>query len=446
MGRYQGKGIRGALVAALAVLLLAGAGPARAFDVRSGDTVVIAADQVVTDDVYVAANEFRLEGTIQGDLVVAARLVTINGLVEGDVIAAGQVVRVNGAIADDARLVGAALILGEGAQVADDLLSLAYSLETIAGSAAGGTLAFVGSQALLAGAVAEEAMLAGSAVELRGEVQGSAHVNVSGSGNRPPFSPFVFMPGVPALPAVRPGLTVDPAARVGGDLVVSGDEGAIAAGTVAGQVIRDPAAQAPAEQTPPASPGARLLNWLAGAARRLIVLLLVGLLVLWLAPNLARGAAAALRERPLPSAGWGLLALIGVPLAVLLVGAGALILALLLNLVTLGALAGVVAAAGVWLAGALVLALVVGVGYLAHVVVSYVLGRWMLGRINSPAADSRLWPLLLGVIVVVALTALPFVGWVFSLAIVVLGLGALILVLVRRREAVQQPAAVVMGR
>ena len=93
----------------LALLSLALVTPALAFEGRDGDKVVIAADEVIDDDLYVGANEFILDGTVTGDLIVGGTIITINGTVEGDLWAAGQVIIVNGTVKDDARIAGAGL-------------------------------------------------------------------------------------------------------------------------------------------------------------------------------------------------------------------------------------------------------------------------------------------------------------------------------------------------
>jgi len=68
-----------AVVVLLALVL---APPAQAFDGRSGDKIVIAADEVVDDDLYVTAEEFTLDGTVNGDLIALGRIITVNGTVE----------------------------------------------------------------------------------------------------------------------------------------------------------------------------------------------------------------------------------------------------------------------------------------------------------------------------------------------------------------------------
>ena len=58
------------IFALIAILALAFATPAMAFDGRSGDNVTIEADEVIDDDLYVTAANFTLEGTVNGDLIV----------------------------------------------------------------------------------------------------------------------------------------------------------------------------------------------------------------------------------------------------------------------------------------------------------------------------------------------------------------------------------------
>ena len=82
----------------LALLMLTFTTPALAFDGRGGDNVVIAADEVIEDDLYVGANTFVLEGTVKGDLIVFAQNITINGTVEGDLLNDGELT-VEGTIA-----------------------------------------------------------------------------------------------------------------------------------------------------------------------------------------------------------------------------------------------------------------------------------------------------------------------------------------------------------
>ena len=79
---------------------------ASAFDGRSGDRVVIGAEEVIDDDLYVTAQEFILDGTVNGDVIAFAQTVTVNGRVDGDLMSAAQTVVVNGEVTGSVRVAG----------------------------------------------------------------------------------------------------------------------------------------------------------------------------------------------------------------------------------------------------------------------------------------------------------------------------------------------------
>jgi hypothetical protein len=60
------------------------------------------------------------------------------------------------------------------------------------------------------------------------------------------------------------------------------------------------------------------------------------------------------------------------------------------------------------------------------------LGKWMLSSANSPLAEHRYWPMVIGValtVVVIGVLTFPlipgFLGWLLDFAIVLSGLGTL---------------------
>jgi hypothetical protein len=65
--------------------------PAHAADIRTGERVVIAADEVIDDDLIVSAQFVEVNGTVTGDVVATGTVVVINGAVEGSVPGGGPV-------------------------------------------------------------------------------------------------------------------------------------------------------------------------------------------------------------------------------------------------------------------------------------------------------------------------------------------------------------------
>jgi len=396
---------------------------ARAFEGRGGDVVIIEADEVIDDDLYVAAGEFILKGTVKGDLVVVGGTIEINGTVEGDLIAVGQTVVVNGTVEDDARIAGYALTVG--GEVMDDLIAAGFSLEHKSGASVGDDLVFRGYQALLAGDVAENVDVAGGAVELAGTVGGSVAVDVGGTEPGPEMPPgFPFFPGLPTVPLVPAGLTVDEGARIAGDLQYTANvEADIPAGIVAG---RTDFTQYVPEVEPAAAltPTARAGVWFAGQLRRLVTLLLVGAVMMWLVPDWTRKIAGIVQTKPLPSLGWGVVAIAAFMLAMLVLIIATVLLAIVFGAMTLGALAGQFAVLGGLALGATGFGFSLVCAYVTRIAISLLLGQLIFRLFKSPAAEHRWWPMLLGVLIFVVITAVPVLGWLATLAAVLLGLGA----------------------
>ena len=67
-------------------LALGLSGAALAADFRSGDTVTIAKNEVIDDDLIITGQNVIVDGTINGDLVVAGGKIVINGTVNGSVL------------------------------------------------------------------------------------------------------------------------------------------------------------------------------------------------------------------------------------------------------------------------------------------------------------------------------------------------------------------------
>ncbi len=409
----------GLLALALTGALLT-APAAGAAEIRGEDTVVVAADEVVDDDLYVTGGDVVVDGTVRGDLLVAGGTVTINGTVEGDLMAAAQTVVIEGTVGDDARVASQVLLLGEGARVTDDLVTAGYSIETRRGAEIGGDVLLGAYQAQLAGTVEGDVTAGAAALALAGTIGGDVQADV-GSADEVGAA-WAPTTGV-AVPRVDPGLTLTDAARLDGDLSYrSGTEATIAPGAeIAGQVDYEQVVVED-EAVAPAGPLALLIDGL----RLFVTLLLVGLLALWLMPRATRGAAGVLRARPWLSLGWGALAVAGTAVALFAVLVVAVLLAIALGWLTLGGLAAAVVTTGVVLDLVLVLALVLAVALLAPVVVGFTVGGLLLRDRDPARFGKRVLALALGLLIYVLLRAVPFLGAVVALLVALFGVGALV--------------------
>jgi cytoskeletal protein CcmA (bactofilin family) len=413
---------------ALLGLLLLGAliavPSARAFESRGGDTVTIGPDEVIQDDLYVGAGEFTLEGTIEGDLVVFGGTLRINGTVEGDLIAAGQSVIVNGSVGDDARIAGYALVI-QGS-ISDDLVAAGFSLEADDASSIGGDVVYAGYQALLASEVGGELNVSGGAVRIAGTIEGDARVDVGGTERGETVPPFYnYIPSLPSVPSVPAGLTLTEAAQIGGDLTYTANFRAdVPDDAVAGQTDFNRYVPEREEEREP-SPVALVARWLFRQLRRLVTLLVVGVLLMWILPNWMRNLADNVEERPLPSFGWGVVAIAAFVVFMVLLALTSIALTLIFGAVTLGGLAGLFATLGGVVTTTAGLAFGLMWRYVTTIIIALLLGQMIFGALDSQAEGNRWWPMLLGVAIIVIVTAVPILGWLVKLAIVLFGLGAI---------------------
>lgn len=85
----------------------------------------------------------------------------------------------------------------------------------------------------------------------------------------------------------------------------------------------------------------------------------------------------------------------------------------------------------IWTFIAAALAILVGliliVINLTKLVVGYLMGSYILNQFSPSLAENPLWPLLLGILLIVILISIPILGGFINLLIAVAGVGALLL-------------------
>jgi hypothetical protein len=207
--------------------------------------------------------------------------------------------------------------------------------------------------------------------------------------------------------AVSDRVFLGPSARVGGDLRYGDERPVLAPGArVAGQVSKEDWADA--------GSGWGWLSVLAWWLAVSVSTLVVGALLVWLAPGALYAAERAVREHLGAAIGLGVAIAIGVPL---------------LAILALVTLVGIPFGIALLLAGIPVL------------LVAYATGAWIVGRRVLRNGSSSQWGALLAGWGILRLAALlPIVGGLVGLAATVVGLGALTVALWRARRAGATPA------
>lgn len=411
-----------------------------AFETKDDDEIIIGADEVITDDLYVRTNKFVLDGTIQGDLLIGANsvtingtvqgdvfiganTVTINGLVEGDLWVGAQALHLNGEVKDDVRVGAYAVQLSSEAILGDDLLVGAYSLEAQSNSHINGSLAYGASQALLAGNIAEDVTGGSLGLDIQGQIGGDVAVAV-GPPDAEAFNPMLFNPQLPHVPNVSSGLTIGPEAQIKGNLTYDSSEATtLLEGRIDGEMVFNQTEQS-AEEI--ASRDPTFLGWIFDTLRVFIGFIVIGLLGMMVLSGEIRQAGQAIRNKPFSSVLLGLLLFIVTPIVFLLT-----LVVLILIAVFLGWLAGGLGAITFWFGFIILLPFVVLYGlivaYLTKLVCAYYGGYLMLSFFSRQ--PNLLMSMILGLVVLVLLMSLPIIGGLINTIATLFGLGALWLAL-----------------
>ncbi len=204
------------------------------------------------------------------------------------------------------------------------------------------------------------------------------------------------------LIAVSDRAFLGPSARVGGDLRYGDESPVIARGARVGGKISD-------EGWADAASGWGWVSWFAWWLAVSVSTLIVGALLVWLAPAALYASERAVRERLGATVGWGVVIAIGVPLLAILA------------LITL---------VGIPFGVALLLAAI------PVLLVAYATTAWIVGRRVLRNRSASPWAALLagwGILRVLAL--IPVAGALVGLAATVVGIGALAVALWRARRS-----------
>lgn len=394
---------------------------AMAFEGREDENVTIEADEVIADDLYVGTNKLIVNGTIKGDLIAGATEILINGTVEGDVLAGGQTIEINGSVNGDVRVGGTAVILGENAVVGEDMLAFGYSIHNKPGSQVGQEMVVGGFQALLEGDIAGDVWVGANSLEINGRIGGNLLAEVGGEETAPQFDPYQFMPDAPIMPVVPSGLTLGNDATIDGDLTYRAPQSYdISTDAVGGNIDFTQEIINTGVETQP-SAGAKIWEHI----RRFITLALIGALLIWKAPMLVTRLSAKIEEEPLPSLGWGALVYFGVPVLIFALFVAVILLALLFGGLQFGNLSTVLMFVLLAFVFAFMVAFVLVLLYLTKIIVGYFIGDFILQRVSPTLAETPYWSLLLGLLLLVLVIAVPFIGGLVNWLIAIVGVGAL---------------------
>ena len=365
------------------VLLALWPGLGLAADLRTGDNIVIGPNEVVDDDLYAFGQHVDVRGRVTGDVVAAGQTVSVSGAVGRSATVAGQTVEVSGPVAGSVRAAGQTVAVAGQVQ-GDALLAGANVNVQRAANVARDVLVGAGN-ATLDGPIGRRVLAGAESLSIANRVGGDVWAEVG-------------------------SLRLEDGALVQGNLTyISRQDAVVAPGArVAGQISRsEPAPEQRERRGEPVAD--RIADWIRG----LIGISVFGLLLVLLVPRFVLRAAVTVGSDPLPSFGLGLATIVLVPLASLL-------------LFVIGLFV------GLWWLGLIAMA-----AYILLFPTGIVASALWLGHRLFDAAHRRghiLVELLVGVVLLSLIGIVPVLGPLVLAIATVVGIGAALLSLWRRRR------------
>jgi len=341
----------------------------------SGGRTVVAAEEVVDGDYFVAAETVEIAGTVKGDAYVVGGQVFVTGTIDGDLLAVGATISISGVVTQNVRVLGSQVIVT--GNVGRNLSVAAMNLQLTNAAKIGGGITVASSNAILAAPIAKDARIAGRNLTVANIIGGDVEA---------------------AVEVIR----LTSKAKIGGDFTywsnrtASIDKEALVEGAV---LRKTPQKLIELEQI--FGSFTSFVKPFLGLAS-LFASLILGLLLIQTTPEYSRAVVTTLRKRRWRSFTTGVMALLLIPLLF-----GVLIITIV----------------GIPL-GFVLLMLSSVILYVARIFVMLWMGTLIFERLGKQVPDA--WAFGVGLILYSLLVLIPLVGWAVSFFAVVFGLGAAI--------------------
>lgn len=417
------------MISALVLVMIVFSAPqaVQAQGIGRGDS--LPAGMIVQGDGFFYGATVTIDGDVDGDVFAMGNEIKINGKISGSLVAAGKKVVLNSDVGGTVYSTAIEFNLAPNANLNRNLYFAGASMNTQAGSLVNRDVFAATLGAQMAGSVSGDVKAIIGPAEffylimerINRSVGRLSVINLSSTALE--SSNSLLPPGVAGGGMVFSALTSLKPTMLGAMENASLQQAASIDWSVVG-------------------------NWFLERLRELVRLFVFGLLGLWLMPQLFPGSAQILRSKPLPSTGWGLLGLVisfnllGV-VVLLAVAIGAI--GLFLGAATLWDLAWSFMAISGFSLGLASTIFALSVMYISKSLVAYFAGRMILERIIPAATHRNVFPLLTGVLIYVFLAAIPILGWVISLLVTALGIGAAWLFYRSNRVQPTQPESESLG-
>ena len=384
-------------IAVIAVLFVSAA-PLYAFDSEKED--VSSFSTRFNDDLYVFGSDIFITEDVSGDLVMAGGRINVDGDIAQDLMAAGAMVSINGDVGDDIRASGGTLNIS--GDIKDDLIAAGGQIYISEATSVGGSLVLMGGTLDLACSVEDDAILSGGTITISGKIDGDVRIE----------------------DVER--LKVTGSAEITGDLIYRStspadiSDNAVIGGEVKENIIQEVKKKPVIDRRAPWA--VFTATYIGGRIIAFLGLFILGIILILALPNFFRKFNDRMKNSLGYCVGGGAVVLFGVPVASVVV----FIISVLLFITIIGSGLGLVAMAS----NAVMLIAYGLLIYLSTVFLSYLLGNRILSRsrLNMDKYGCKVLAYLIGLVIIMLVFSIPFIGWLIRFAGILFGLGGLAMV------------------
>lgn len=165
------------LTALISLFLLSCVAVSASSVIRTGETVSIAEEQVVSGDLYAAGGTVQISGVLDEDAVIMAGKITSNGEITQNAFLVAGGVDVHGPVGDDLRIVSGEVIVAD--KVEGDLFVMAGSVSILSSASIAGDVIIYAGDATIEGFVGGDILGTVGDLRIDTAVAGSVDVTVN---------------------------------------------------------------------------------------------------------------------------------------------------------------------------------------------------------------------------------------------------------------------------
>lgn len=342
-----------------------------------GDFVVLPEESVHEGDYFATGGNIEVSGVVKGDVYAFGAHVIVDGRVEGDVIASGGTLEIGGEVLGNARLAGGQVEVH--GTIRRNVTIMGGNVQISEGGAIGGNGVITGGMVDLAGRVGGDLTLTASTSRISGQVGDNVKAYVG-------------------------QLRVTSKASVGGNLEYSSNTEAVidSGAEIRGKLIYHPSVVQEVFK------GKWKKDFLVGSKitgllMNFLFSFVIGIIFIKMFPKRLKGALEILKKRPWRAFWYGILISVLLPVACLILFITILGFPIALALVALSLLG----------------------FYSAKVVPIVYLSNRFFPKMGMK--KNGIWVFFWGLILFFLVSHIPFIGGLFSLIFIFLGLGAIVL-------------------